>query len=200
MNSDDAIKYLTSEKNLPLTLEILRQAGDIRRHVFCDFWQSLLLKLRDSVPKVLAAQSLQWTLLPDPKNMDHRNAGVFLSQSGLKQAQFLTYFVNQYHSPAWGHQLYFGIAWEKPRKPAMLKTPAVSKLANYLSENKFKETQWDLGWQSITQKNQSADEFLAKHAKSSNEIHRQIQESFWPLVEKTFGMVMKANKAVRHGP
>lgn len=199
MNSDDAINYLTSKKNLPVTLEILRQGEEIRCHVFCDFWQSLREKVSRSVPKALASHSLQWKLWPSPRNMDQREAGLFVAQSDLRQPQFLSYFVNQYHSPAWGHQLYFGVAWEKPRKPALLKFPAVRKFAEYLSANKFKETQVDLGWQPITRKNESADEFLLKWAKNSDEIYREIQEGFWALVDSTFKMLVSANTAIRRG-
>jgi hypothetical protein len=196
--TDDSIEYLTRKENLPYTMDILQQGEEIRRRALGDFWHAVLENMRKSVPKTLRSEQLRWMLWPDARKMDARYAGLWCypTQFG-KLTQFAAYFVSQHNGPSY-FQLYFGLSWEheQPAKSGLMKLPAVKRLIEHLSENEFKQDRWDLGYKSISPP-ENRDAFLLKHAKKGDELHRQLQESFWPFVKETFGMMVKANEAVR---
>jgi hypothetical protein len=197
-NPNESIEYLTSKENLPYTLDILQQGGEIRRRALSDFWHAVREDMRNSVPKTLGSEQLQWMLWPDARRMDVADAGLWSYPSQFaRQTHFASYFVSHYNGSSY-FQIYFGLSWENEQaaKSGLMKLPAVKRLIQHLSENEFRQTRWDLGYKSISPK-ENRDAFLLKYAKNADEIHRQIQESFWPFVNETFGTMMKANEAIR---
>lgn len=195
---DESIKYLVSKENLPYTLTILQQGQEIRRCALSDFWHSVLKKLSGSTPRCLPRQQFRWRLWPDEGKLDASDVGAYCySAQFAEQPEVLSYYVNHYNGPS-TFQTYFGLSWEneQPVRCGLWKLPAVKKLVEHLSGNGFRQTRWSLGWKYI-HTNETLDSFLLKYAKNADEIQRQIQESFWPLVTETFGMMIKANEAIR---
>ncbi|MCX6925348.1 MAG: hypothetical protein NT154_19375 [Verrucomicrobia bacterium] len=195
---DETIKYLVSKENLPYTLNILQQGKEIRRRAISDFWRSVRETLPGSAPKGLPRQQLRWRIWPDEGKLDGRDVGLYCYQARFAgQPEVLSYYVNHYNGPS-VFQTYFGLSWEdeQPNRSSLWRLPAVKNLVQYLSDNGFRQTRWSVGWRYIHD-NETLDSFLLKYARSADEIHRQLQESFWPLVRETFAMTMKANEAIR---
>ena len=191
-HNDDLIKYLTRRENLPFTLDILSQGDEIRRHVFCEFWREAHQNLLGSIPKTLRSQKFESALWPGGKKMDSESAGVYLWPSDFtKQSQAINFSV----AIDKNHSLFFGLSWESAPKSSLLKLPSVAKLVAFLAAKKFRQTTWWPGWKYIN-RNEDVDGLLLSYAKDRDMIYRQIQESFWPFVEETHDMVVKANKAV----
>jgi hypothetical protein len=197
---DDAINYLTNKENLPYTLDILRQSEEIRCRVLDDFWQSIMDELRGSVPKALRSQKLKWVLWPGAKKMHAGGAGVYFWPSQFSgQSQCIHYRVVSDGGQSLfdrGQSLYYGLSWEESAKPGLLKLLDVKRLIEHLSENGFRQTQWSLGYKYFDRR-QDQEALLLNYAKDRDEVYRQIQETFWAFVKETFGMMMKANQAVR---
>lgn len=190
--SDVLVKYLTKRENLPYTLDILSRGDEIRRYVFSEFWREECQKLRSSAPKSLRSHKLEWALWPGENKMDSESAGIYMWPSQFNgQTQGIDFSVAVDRNQS----LFFGLSWEKAPKSSLLRLPSVSKLIAFLAEKKFRMTTWWLGWKYI-RRNEDVDGLLLDYANDRDAIHRQIQESFWPFVEDTYDMVVKANKAV----
>lgn len=192
--TDDVIQYLTNRDNLTYTLEILRQAELIRQHAFYSFWLDVRKQLVALAPARLRAKKLDYRLWPTEKaNMLREDAGVYVWPSTFTgERQHISYGI----ALETGKSLFFGLCWEQEPKARLAKVPSVKKLIDYLQENEFGYTAWWPGWQYIMHE-QEPDGVLLAYANDRQRLHRQIAESFWPLVEKTFDMVVKANEAVR---
>jgi hypothetical protein len=198
-HDDVFIEYLTNRDNLPYTLDILRQGDEIRSRVLGDFWHAMLKQLRESTPRNLATKPLRWELYPSPKKMHATYAGLSCLHSAAgEQGQSLSFSVQQYCAPS-EYQIQFGLQWdhEQSVKSKLLELPELVTLRSHLAENDFKHTRWWLGWKYIFPPNETRDGFLLKYAKDRNTILQQIEESFWLLVQETFEMTMKANRAIR---
>jgi hypothetical protein len=192
--NDELIRYLTSEGNLRCTLDILSRGDEIRRHVYREFWRETQNKLRGSVPKSLRSRKLEWALWPGENKMHTESAGVYIYPAEFsRQSQGINFSVaidiNQ--------SLFVGLSWEDAPKSSLLQLPSIAKLRGFMVKNDFKPTKWWLGWKYVIHIRER-DELLVNYAKDREKIYRQIEESFWPFVEETFDMVVKANKAVRN--
>lgn len=192
-DENELVRYVTRRENLPHTLQILELGEKIRLRVFRDFWDAVLNHLQRSVPRVLHSRELSWKVWPDPLTIQREDVGVYMWPSEFTgQEQMLSYGV----AIEAGQSLFFGVCWEKQPGPGLSRLTSVRRLEKRIATQELEASQWWPGWQYIAH-SQQRDGLLLEYARERQRVHRQIQQSFWPFVEKTFEIVLAVNDALR---
>ena len=195
------LQYLTRNENLPAVLEVLRYREAIAEQLLRKFWTGLQAHLQKKTPNKFRPYKLRLGIDTTVEKFADLYAGLCYRDENMSDAkESLYYFIDH---EFWGRKrrTLFGLAWwtdtDNPSVP-LTKLPEVVKAKKHMIELGFKSSKHSLGWREMTDlAEDSVETFLTNHVLDPRDTYRQIEDSFFPMVEASCDLMLKANKAIK---
>jgi hypothetical protein len=179
-------------------LEVLRHSEAIHSKLTEQFWGELLDYLNKTAP-ISVRRKLVWdrdTWLRTKWDCVYLDAEMLQFKDC---PQRLLYRIEYYTSPK-GIHLYYGLHWKKPTRASskFFSAKPILNLRHLLEFEDYELTdkQWWFGWRYL-RKFTSTEDFLLFFVENRKFLFQTVGEGFWPLVERTFNYVEKANRWFR---
>ncbi len=193
------VEFLTSEENMPFTVEILQRRDDIRERALARFWEELKCRIEKTQPAGLSDSMKTFQLrLTDPVTDPPDVKLAYVDPELSDQDHFLGYYLGQ-EKVGW----YYGVWWFGKKKDAappklakLHELPPVVDLHKELTESmKFGQDGTCMVWLPLPGW-ESLDQFIASFADAPEKVLNEIADRFWCLVQKTLSDVEEANRAI----
>jgi hypothetical protein len=193
----ELLAFLTNKDNLPFVIDILRQADPIRCFLLNQFMTDLKCYLEEHAA-LKKPDSPKWELTVRKETNDICGGLELWNARVPREYQYLQYSVE--HTADVECEVTVCLGWkddEISKNSKLHKLEAVGQIGGYLKSQGLKKGDTACRYKYIREDN-SLDEFLADiiDDEKKQSLFRQISDCFWPLVDKTFGMVEAANEEI----
>lgn len=191
MNEEHAVlNFFSQAENLPLALSVAEQVDTTRQQLNQAFWKSLTVRMSAYAP--------EWSI----GFTEDRNASDCLVGLHLEPAQKQTFYLRpmleqQYLGEVL--RIYFGLMWNAPPTPDLMRLDPIIKLRDALQQTGFKNNEKFLAWQWTTYYPRRKD-FLLRFSSDANSLLDEITELMNTLLVTHSTALHGANTALRDAP
>ena len=194
------LQFLTQNENLPSVLTLFRYRDAILDQLLRNFWVGLQSHIQKSIPRKL--QGLVLDIDPTVEKMTDKYAGLRYCDAGMDDHDEYIYYFIDHEMWSGKRRVLYGLGWwtesDNLPKTSLTKLPQVIQARQRMVDLGFTPSKHSLGWLELSDlAEESAESFLMNHAFDPQGAYSQIAESFFPMVEETYELMLKANEAIR---